>query len=66
MQINYQIQMQHIQPVHIQPYLHSILIWIKSNNIILSKSISALFTSDPAEYKYNTRLNPTFDVGTTN
>ena len=41
----------------IQPYLHSIHAWTKSNNTILNsdKTTCTLFTIDPAEY--NTKLN---------
>ena len=39
----------------IQPYLHTVFVWKKQNNLTLNpdKTTFTLFTPDPAEYERN-------------
>ena len=46
----------HTAETHIQPYLHSIPFWTKSNNLNSDKRLVHYLTPDPAEY--STKLNP--------
>ena len=43
---------------YIQPYLHTVFVWTKLNNIILNpdKTTCTVFTPDPAEYTSNLDL----------